>query len=150
MAHTGRMVNLSDPKPELDVAALAELRDRLREKLSREVPEFRQLMALEAVLEPHEKPRLPGIASTEPRPPKSTIEGLALAAVRKAGVPLHIDVVLEAIDRVKKFPDKHRARINVVSALSKGKALASVKWRGAYAWWPTGEKLPDDGKGASL
>jgi len=136
--------------PNHDYVALRELRGHLHTKLMRDVPEYRQLVALDEVIATGEAPGIPGLSAIEPPAPRQTIEGLALAAVRKAGVPLHIDVLLDEIDRVKKFPDRARARINVVSALSKGKAMRSVKWRGEYAWWPQGERLPEETKGSAL
>ena len=81
--------------------------------------------------------------------PKLTVEGLAVAFVRRAGEPKPLREVFDYIQSIRQFDDPKKARINVVSLLSKGKQLRSVQWKGEHAWWFKNEPLPKEFPSAS-
>jgi len=125
-----------------DLSTLREMYEDAKTKVEAS-PDYRRMLALRAAIAKMEAP-VPTIGAASPPLGKPTIEGLAAAFVRRAGEPKPIREVFDYIHGVRKFPFPKKARVNVVSALSKGKALRSVTWNGEAAWWLAGEPLPKD------
>jgi hypothetical protein len=126
---------------------LIELRDQLRaavEAKMQQLPEYRQLKALEEMLA-GVKPAANQVVIELPSGNAQTVIGLAKAFIAKAGEPKPTREIVPYVDSVKKFGDPKRAKINVVSALSKAKKhFKSVPWKGEPMWWLADKPLPKE------
>lgn len=123
---------------------LLELRDQLRAKVDakmQEMPEFRQLTALEELISktaaPAEVAPLDSGVSK-----KQSIVALAMAYIARTGEPQPTRVLVPHIDSVKNFGDPKKAKVNVVSALSKDPRVKSVQWHKEPMWWLADKPLP--------
>jgi hypothetical protein len=111
------------------------------------MPEYRQMRALEEVIVKMETitgSAVQAMKAAASEPATHTVQGMASTVIRRAGEPLPLQRIFEYVDGIKKFPDKKKARVNVVSVLSKGKMLKAVHWRGQHAWWFANEPLPKE------
>lgn len=134
-----------------DLDTLRGLRAELKAKVDavlEATPEYRQMRALEAVIVKMESSGAP-VPKALAAPTDYTVQGLALTFIKRAGEPQPISAIFDYVHGVKKFDDPKKARINVVSLLSKGKKLRSVQWNGSHAWWFANEPLPRQPKAAT-
>lgn len=142
-----------------DLASLRRVRTELAADLAEAIDGFREQhplaraiagvdAAIEA-LEATDAPALPlGLRDLPigPATPPTTTIGIALDAIRQAGEPLTTTDIFTAVNRLKKFANPRKGKINVVSAMSKDRRLKSLIWKGQYAWWPVGDPLPNPPK----
>jgi hypothetical protein len=73
----------------------------------------------------------------------NTYAGLALEAIRIAGIPLPIDDIVSFIGARRKLGDDiAKVRIAIGSGLSRDKRLQFITWFGGKGWWPHDRDMP--------
>jgi hypothetical protein len=64
-------------------------------------------------------------------------------ALERSQAPVRTPQMVEFMGEHRELPpDRDRAKVNIVSALSHDKRFQSVSWRGGRAWWHANRPVP--------
>jgi hypothetical protein len=114
------------------------------------VPEWRAFRAIDRALLALETERPNGAKAEHPERIRRPVEGapasyvsLALKAMEEGKLPVPTLRLMEFIGKRRTLDaDPERAKVNVISSLSKNKQIKSVPWEGGKAWWYADRAVP--------